>query len=109
MVSTRWRPMNARHPNPRQDHVIAMLADCYSQAMALCEKHGAQKFDNLHQGMLQFRHRITPKTRNRVQKMNDACKLARHLTQGFCDEVLLDLSHALEEGSDNVNGPASDE
>eukprot|EP00927_Polykrikos_kofoidii_P033918 TRINITY_DN28756_c0_g1_i1.p1 TRINITY_DN28756_c0_g1~~TRINITY_DN28756_c0_g1_i1.p1 ORF type:complete len:381 (+),score=51.91 TRINITY_DN28756_c0_g1_i1:57-1145(+) len=111
MASTSRHGRQVAWPPPleRPERVITMLANFYSQALATCQQHGAQKVDSLRQCMLQVRSIFKPTTTNWIKKLDDACKLARHLNAGLCDQVLRYLEEQLKEASPTQHQRSTDE
>ena len=89
--------------------VMPILAKFHRGALEILAAHSSAPITTVHEGINLCKSGISHKVRNQVLKVDNAYKLARHITSVFADGLLDDLQRQLEKETFRpVLPPASD-
>mmetsp|Transcript_52273 Transcript_52273/g.145864 ORF Transcript_52273/g.145864 Transcript_52273/m.145864 type:complete len:251 (+) Transcript_52273:54-806(+) len=97
-----WRPAG-RHKNQTNmvdslsgaTEVMPILAKFHRGALSILAAHSSVPIATVHEGINLCKSGLSKKVRNQVLKIDNAYKLARHITGVYADALLADLHHEL--------------
>ena len=79
----------------KQDNTIAVLADFAVQVLHASSSHFGRPVTSINDAMIMSKGALSRKLTNKIQKVNVAYAVCRHISKEYCDELLDDMKAQL--------------